>query len=67
MILAYFSRLLSSAISSLFLEKTRTLMEFIEEHGLALNALFYGGRKLFHGLCAHTWLQESSFGDRGIS
>jgi hypothetical protein len=33
MILAYFSRLLSSAISSLFLGKARTLMEFIEEHG----------------------------------
>jgi hypothetical protein len=28
-----------------------------------LNVLFYGGRKLFHGLHAHTWLQESSFGD----
>ena len=33
MILVYFSRLLSSAISSLFLRKARTLMEFIEEHG----------------------------------
>jgi hypothetical protein len=32
MILAYFSRLLSSAISSLFLRNVRTLMEFIEEH-----------------------------------
>ena len=32
----------------------------------ALNALVYGGRKLFRGLHAHTWLQESSFGDRGI-
>jgi hypothetical protein len=71
MILAYFSRLLSSAISSLFLGKARKLIEFIEEHDciicLELNALFYRGRKLFHGLRAHTWLQESSFGDRGIS
>jgi hypothetical protein len=51
--------------------------EVLEEHGcikclvygegFALNALFYGGRKLFRGLCAHTWLQESSFGNRGIS
>ena len=43
----------------------------LEEHGcvkwFALNALFYGGRKLFRGLHAHIWLQESSFGDRGIS
>ena len=31
--MAYFSRLFSSAISSLFLGKTRTLIEFIEEHG----------------------------------
>ena len=37
------------------------------EEGCALNALFYGERKLFRGLRAHTWLQESSFGDRGIS
>jgi hypothetical protein len=35
--------------------------------GFALNALFYGRKKLFGGLCAHTWLQESSFGNRGIS
>ena len=33
MILGYFSRLLLSAISSLFLGKARILMEFIEEHG----------------------------------
>ena len=39
---------------------------FIEE-GCAFNALFYEGRKMFRGLHAHTWLQESSFGDRGIS
>ena len=32
MILAYFFRLLSSVISSLFLRKARTLIEFIEEH-----------------------------------
>jgi hypothetical protein len=37
------------------------------EEGCALNALFYGRRKLFRGLRAHTWLQESNFGDRGIS
>jgi hypothetical protein len=39
---------------------------FMEE-GCAFNALFYEGRKMFRGLHAHTWLQESSFGDRGIS
>jgi hypothetical protein len=39
----------------------------VYEERFALNALFYGGRKLFRGLCAHTWLQESSFGNRGIS
>jgi hypothetical protein len=33
MILAYFSKLLSYAISSLFLGKARALMEFIEKHG----------------------------------
>jgi hypothetical protein len=33
MILAYFSRLLSSAISLLFLRKARALMDLIEEHG----------------------------------
>ena len=65
-ILAYFCRLFSSAISSLFLGKARTLMEFLR-NTTALNALFYGGRKLFRGLRAHTWLQESSFSDRGIS
>ena len=36
-------------------------MEFLRNTS-ALNALFYEGRKLFCGLCAHTWLQESSFG-----
>jgi hypothetical protein len=44
---------------------------FLEEHGcikwFALNALFYGGRKWFRGLRAHTWLQESSFGDQVFS
>jgi hypothetical protein len=65
-ILAYFSRLLSSAISSLFLRKARILMEFLSNMA-ALNALFYRGRKLFRGLHAHAWLQESSFGDRSIS
>ena len=44
---------------------------FLEEHGcikwFTLNALFYGGRKWFRGLRAHTWLQESSFSDQDIS
>ena len=39
MILAYFSRLLLSAISSLFLGKVRTLMEFLR-NTVALNGLF---------------------------
>ena len=43
------------------------LNALITKEGCALNALFYGGRKLSRGLRAHTWLQESSFGDRGIS
>jgi hypothetical protein len=53
-VLAYFSRLLLPAISSLFLGKVRTLLQFLRntaalnalftEEGCALNALFYGGR-----------------------
>jgi hypothetical protein len=37
---------------------------FLEKHGcikwFALNALFYGGRKWFRGLRAHTWLQDQA-------
>ena len=50
-----------------FLRNTVALNALFTGKGFALNTLFYGRRKLFRGLCAHTWLQESSFGKQGIS